>query len=229
MTTMTRHTTLSLSAITAQARRVRLISLSLGALIGIGATAYLPQARAAAAEPTGIKAPAKPAGPSLKERKERRAKIAKTTKRAVIVGGGAAAAAAIDAKLAPLPQASAEQVAAAQRVLIGKYECEFKKSVLVDRNDANPGYVNLTEGRQVWVMKPVVSSTGTIRLEDTRGEALMLQIATKSMLMNVKTGQRMVDGCMHEVQRVAMEEMSRNPKPSVFNLDGNKAAASTAP
>lgn len=222
---MTRHTTLSLSAITAQARRVRLISLSLGALIGIGATAYLPQAHAAAAtEPTGIKAPAKPAGPSVKERKERRAK---TAKKAVIVGG--AAAAAIETKLAPLPEASHEQIAAAQRVLIGKYECEFKKSVLVDRNDANPGYVNLTEGRQVWVMKPVVSSTGTIRLEDTRGEALMLQIATKSMLMNVKTGQRMVDGCMHEVQRVAMEEMSRNPKPSVFNLDGNKAAAPTAP
>ena len=222
---MTRHTTLSLSAITAQARRVRLISLSLGALIGIGATAYLPQAHAAAAtEPTGIKAPAKPKGPSVKERKERRAK---TTKKAVIVGG--AAAAAIETKLTPLPEASHEQIAAAQRVLIGKYECEFKKSVLVDRNDANPGYVNLTEGRQVWVMKPVVSSTGTIRLEDTRGEALMLQIATKSMLMNVKTGQRMVDGCMHEVQRVAMEEMSRNPKPSVFNLDGNKAAAPTAP
>lgn len=226
MTLMTRHTTLSLSAITAQARRVRLISLSLGALIGIGATAYLPKAHAAAAtEPTGIKAPAKPAGPSVKERKERRAK---TAKKAVIVGG--AAAAAIETKLAPLPEASHEQIAAAQRVLIGKYECEFKKSVLVDRNDANPGYVNLTEGRQVWVMKPVVSSTGTIRLEDTRGEALMLQIATKSMLMNVKTGQRMVDGCMHEVQRVAMEEMSRNPKPSVFNLDGKAgAAAPTAP
>lgn len=225
MTPMNRHTTLSLSAINAQARRVRLVSLSLGAVIGIWATAYLPQAHAASAtEPTGIKAPAKPKGPSVKERKERRAK---TARKAVIVGG--AAAAAIETKLAPLPEASAEQISAAQRVLIGKYECEFKKSVLVDRNDANPGYVNLTEGRQVWVMKPVVSSTGTIRLEDTRGEALMLQIATKSMLMNVKTGQRMVDGCMHEVQRVAMEEMSRNPKPSVFNLDGKAAAAPTAP
>lgn len=224
---MTRHTTLSLNALAAQARRVRLISLSLGAVIGVWATTYLPQVHAATAtEPTGIKAPAKPAGPSMKERKERRAK---TTKKAVIVGG--AAAAAIETKLAPLPEASADQIAAAQRVLIGKYECEFKKSVLVDRNDANPGYVNLSEGRQVWVMKPVVSSTGTIRLEDTRGEALMLQIATKSMLMNVKTGQRMVDGCMHEVQRVAMEEMRRNPPPSVFNLDGKApaAAAHTAP
>ncbi|RRS02523.1 hypothetical protein EIP75_20135 [Aquabacterium soli] len=221
---MTRHTTLSLNALAAQSRRVRLMSLSLGALIGMWATVYLPQVHAAATtEPTGVKAPAKPKGPSLKERKERKVSAAKK----------AAVAAGVETKLAPLPEASGEQIAAAQRVLIGKYECEFKKSVLVDRNDANPGYVNLTEGRQVWVMKPVVSSTGTIRLEDTRGEALMLQIATKSMLMNVKTGQRMVDGCMHEVQRVAMEEMRRNPPPSVFNLDGKSpppaAAAATAP
>lgn len=215
---MTRQTTLPLNALVAQARRVRLMSLSLGAMIGVWATVYLPQVHAAATEPTGIKAPAKPKGPSLKERKERKVSSAKK----------AAIAAGVETKLAPLPEASGEQIAAAQRVLIGKYECEFKKSVLVDRNDANPGYVNLTEGRQVWVMKPVVSSTGTIRLEDTRGEALMLQIATKSMLMNVKTGQRMVDGCMHEVQRVAMEEMRRNPPPSVFNLDGKSPAATTA-
>ena len=216
---MTRHTTLPLNALVAQARRVRLMSLSLGAVIGVWATAYLPQVHAATTtEPTGIKAPAKPKGPSLKERKERRAATSKK----------AAVAAAVETKLAPLPEASGEQIAAAKRVLIGKYECEFKKSVVVEGNDANPGYINLTEGRQVWVMKPVVSSTGTIRLEDTRGEALMLQIATKSMLMNVKTGQRMVDGCMHEVQRLAMEEMRRNPPPSVFNLDGKSPPATTA-
>ncbi|HIV70504.1 MAG TPA: hypothetical protein H9903_06225 [Candidatus Aquabacterium excrementipullorum] len=207
---MTRHTTLSLNALAAQARRVRFISLSLGAVIGVWATVYLPQVHAAPTEPTGIKAPAKPKGPSLKARKAAKK---------------AAVAEAVETKLAPLPEASGEQIAAAKRVLIGKYECEFKKSVVVESNDANPGYINLTEGRQVWVMKPVVSSTGTIRLEDTRGEALMLQIATKSMLMNVKTGQRMVDGCMHEVQRMAMEELRRNPQPSVFNLDGKSPPA----
>ena len=36
-------------------------------------------------------------------------------------------------------------------------------------------------------MKPVLSSTGAIRLEDVRGETLMVQIASKSMLLNVKT------------------------------------------
>lgn len=204
---MTRLTTLSLRTLSPQAKRVRLISLTLGAVIGVWATTYLPRAHAADTAPTGIKAPAKPKGPSLKARH-----VAKKKKEAI--------AQAVETKLEPLPQASDEQMAAAKRVLIGRYECEFNKAVTVDRNDANPGYVNLTEGRQVWVMKPVVSPTGTIRLEDTRGEALMLQIATKSMLMNVKTGQRMVDGCMHEVQRMAMEEQRRHPQPSVFNLDG---------
>jgi hypothetical protein len=54
-------------------------------------------------------------------------------------------------------------------------------------------------------MKPVLSSTGAIRLEDTKGETIVVQIAAKSMLMNVKAGQRMVDGCTTEKQREALE------------------------
>ena len=43
-------------------------------------------------------------------------------------------------------------------------------------------------------MKPVLSSTGAVRLEDTQGRALLVQIAQKSMLMDVKAGRRLVDG-----------------------------------
>src|SRR5690606_17448826 len=115
----------------------------------------------------------------------------------------AVAAKIAETQLTPLPEASAEQVAAADRVLIGKYECEFNKNLLVDRNDKNLGYINMTLGKQTWVTKPVLSSTGAIRLEDTESEALLLQILTKSMVMNIKTGQRIADGCVHEVQRAA--------------------------
>ena len=45
-------------------------------------------------------------------------------------------------------------------------------------------------------MKPVLSSTGAIRLEDVHGETLMVQIASKSMLLNVKTARRIVDECV---------------------------------
>jgi hypothetical protein len=116
-----------------------------------------------------------------------------------------------------LPEASDEQLQAAERVLIGRYDCEFGKRVLVDRNDKNPGYINLLLDKQSWVMKPVLSSTGAIRLEDVSGRTLLLQILTKSMLMDVKAGRRLVDGCVHEVQRAAEEELRRHP-PAPSNL-----------
>jgi len=117
-------------------------------------------------------------------------------------------------KFTPLPEATAEQLAAAERVLIGRYECEFGKRVSVDRNDKNHGYFNLRLDKQSWVMKPVLSTTGAIRLEDVKGRALLLQILTKSMLMDTKLGRRLVDGCVHEVQRAAEDELRRNPQPS---------------
>ena len=55
-------------------------------------------------------------------------------------------------------------------------------------------------------MKPVLSATGAIRLEDVRGETLMVQIASKSMLLNVKTAQRIVDDCVSPKQRELMAE-----------------------
>lgn len=117
-------------------------------------------------------------------------------------------------KFTLLPEATMEQLEAAERVLTGRYECEFGKRVSVDRNDRNRGYFNLNLGKQSWVMKPVLSSTGAIRLEDIKGRALLLQILTKSMLMDTKAGRRLVDGCVHEVQRAAEQELLRNPQPS---------------
>lgn len=121
-------------------------------------------------------------------------------------------------KFANLPEATVEQLQAAERVLIGRYECEFGKRVSVDRNDKNKGYFNLKLGKQSWVMKPVLSSTGAIRLEDVKGAALLIQILTKSMLMDPKAGRRMVDGCVHEVQRAAEVELNKHPRQSAFDL-----------
>jgi hypothetical protein len=50
-------------------------------------------------------------------------------------------------------------------------------------------------------MKPVRSSTGALRLEEVgNGPMLMVQIPTKSMLMDTVRGRRIVDACVHEMQ-----------------------------
>lgn len=90
------------------------------------------------------------------------------------------------------------QLAAAERVFYGTYLCEFDKSVQVSSIPKFPGYAELRFGKSVYVMKPVASETGAIRLEDVKGETLVIQIANKSMLLNVKSGQRLLDGCVSD-------------------------------
>ena len=114
-------------------------------------------------------------------------------------------------KIVNLPEATAEQLQAAERVLTGGYECEFGKRVSVDPHDTTKGYFRLKLGKQSWIMKPVLSNTGAVRLEDVKGAALLIQILTKSMLMDPKKGQRMVDGCVHAVQRAAEADLAKQP------------------
>lgn len=102
---------------------------------------------------------------------------------------------------APLPAADAEQLAAAERAHTGEYQCEFSQSIDVSMNPKANGYLDVKHNKQVWTMKPVVSSTGAVRLEDVKGQTLLLQIANKSMLMDTKAGRRVVDGCVHEKQK----------------------------
>ncbi len=113
----------------------------------------------------------------------------------------AAKSAAAAAAAAPLAAASEDQKSAAAAAHLGDYACEFKQSVKVANNSLAPGYIDVSHKGQTWVMKPLLSSTGALRLEDTKERMLMLQIANKSMLMDTKSGQRVVDGCQHEKQR----------------------------
>jgi len=103
----------------------------------------------------------------------------------------------------PLAQAEGEQLAAAAMTHIGDYACEFDQAVNIAVTPNHEGYVNLRFKSQTWTMKPVLSSTGALRLEDVKGRMLMLQIANKSMLMDTQLGQRVVDACIHDKQRAA--------------------------
>jgi len=135
-----------------------------------------------------------------------------------------AAKPASKAKAAPapavftVPDAQPDQVKAAELVFYGPYECEFQQTVSITQSPKYSAYVDVKHGAKAWLMKPVLSSTGAIRLEDVRGETLMVQIASKSMLLNVKSAQRIVDDCVSPKQR----EMIAEAKAA-------KAAAEAAP
>lgn len=102
---------------------------------------------------------------------------------------------------APLPAASGEQLEAANVAHLGDYDCEFDQKVTLEPYSKAAGYIEMKQKTKAWVMKPVLSSTGALRLEDVKGRMLMIQIANKSMVMDTQIGQRLVDGCVHEKQR----------------------------
>jgi len=113
------------------------------------------------------------------------------------------------AELARLAPATPEQILAAEQVLYGRYVCDDKYEVHVERNLTAAHYVNVRHQRRTWVMRPVASRSGAVRLEDTRGKVLLVQIPFKSMLLNTQTGERIVDACQHDMQRQASQEATR--------------------
>lgn len=134
----------------------------------------------------------------------------------------------------PLPEADEAQLAAAERAYLGTYDCEFKQTIHISKDAKDVGYIDVVLGKQTFVMKPVLSSTGALRLEDVTGKTLMIQIANKSMLLDVKLGQRLVDDCISPQQRELIAAMAAakaaaaasGVAPDVgLGIDPQKAAA----
>lgn len=151
---------------------------------------------------------------------KRRATASKSARKAV----RPAAAAAVG-----LPAAGAAQLVAAQNTLVGGYQCELSQSINVENNLKNPGYIDVRHGSKTMTMKPVLSPTGALRLEDVSGRHLMLQIADKSMLMDVKEGRRLVDGCVHPAQRTAAAAATASPVATAPAVVAPAAAPASAP
>lgn len=112
------------------------------------------------------------------------------------------------AQRAALPAADEQQLAAAELVHYGKYVCDEKIEVFVEKDQLSAGYVDVRHKKDIWVMKPVASATGAVRLEDIDRNVLVVQIPYKSMLLNVRSGQRIVDSCQHDNQ-VATEKADK--------------------
>lgn len=116
-----------------------------------------------------------------------------------------------------LTTADAEQLIAAAQTLYGPYDCEFKQVLSISKHPID-GYVVVTFSSKAYTMKPVRSSTGAVRLEEVgSGPMLMVQIPTKSMLMDTARGRRIVDACVHEVQA---KEVVTDTNSLGMKLDG---------
>jgi hypothetical protein len=110
-------------------------------------------------------------------------------------------------KGAPAPEVfepiSEAQVQLASRVYTGTAQCEFNQSVSVVPVQDKPGYFKVGFNKASYTMTPQETTTGAVRLEDKKNGIVWLQIPAKSMMMNQKIGQRMVDGCTVAEQRAA--------------------------
>ncbi|HET7526815.1 MAG TPA: hypothetical protein VFK10_12795 [Burkholderiaceae bacterium] len=93
-----------------------------------------------------------------------------------------------------------DQLVTADRVLLGQSQCEFNQSVNVAAVPGQKGWFNVEFKGKSYLMAPESTTTGAVRLEDKKNGMMWLQIANKSMLMNSKIGQRMVDNCVHPKQ-----------------------------
>lgn len=112
------------------------------------------------------------------------------------------------------PPASPDQINAAERTHFGDYACEFNQKIHVSLYAKQAGYIEVKHLNKVFIMTPVMSSTGALRLEDVRGQTLLLQIANKSMLMDVKAGKRIVDSCIHAAQ----DDFNKAARPSAMPM-----------
>lgn len=151
--------------------------------------------------------------------------------------GKPAASAKRAAKAPPPPpepvieDATPEQVKAADLVFYGRHDCEFDQSITITQSPKHSAYVELRSGKSMWLMKPVLSSTGAIRLEDVRGQTLLVQIAAKSMLLDVKAGKRLNDECLCDKQRelVAEAKAAKAAEAAAVVKAREEAALAAAP
>jgi len=104
----------------------------------------------------------------------------------------------------------------ASQIYTGRLQCELGQVVMLLPVQEMPGRFLLTLKKQKYLMTPILTPTGAVKLEDQKLGAFWIQLGNKSMLFNSKLGQRMADECQGPGQQaVAMHERI-SPPPSLL-------------
>ena len=126
---------------------------------------------------------------------------AKTTKKAT----AKKAAPAAEPISATNDNLNPNQLSLADRVLTGIASCEDKEKVDVEKIEGHSGNFKVVFAHKTYIMVPEETTTGAIRLVDTGGAVVWIQIPRKSMLKNQKEHHRLVDECQEDEQRIAVQ------------------------
>lgn len=121
---------------------------------------------------------------------------------------------------------SEAQLSVADRVLTGDAACEFNQTVSVHPVHGHPGHFKLSFKKVSYTMVPEETTTGAVRLEDKKAGVVWIQVPAKSMLLNAKLGQRMVDACLHPEQKAAVAAVEAAGK--TLGIEPPRAPASAA-
>ena len=117
---------------------------------------------------------------------------------------------------APVPQVQAAAPEVGE-VHTGRMVCELGNSVTVTPDPQQPSRFVVQMKKYTYLMTPVETTTGAVRLEDAQAGAMWLQLPNKSMLMNSKLGQRMADECQSDHQVAVAQRMKLDPPPSLLD------------
>ena len=122
-----------------------------------------------------------------------------------LVGTGLAAALAAcssspigpisDSQQAPGARAVGDGPLWARQLVVGKLNCELDDTVDVKIGEGQQHIVVNWKGK-TYLLLPVSTTTGALRFEDRGSGLVWLQIPSKSMLLNAKTGQQMANDCV---------------------------------
>ena len=120
------------------------------------------------------------------------------------------------------------QLSLADRVLTGVAQCEMKEKVDIQKIEGHSGNFKLVFDGKTYIMVPEETNTGAIRLVDTGGAVVWVQIPRKSILMNQREHHRLVDNCQEDEQRIASQSAATAGANAPFIAPSAATPASAA-
>jgi hypothetical protein len=104
-------------------------------------------------------------------------------------------------------------------VYLGRFPCEANQIVSLQEVPNAPGQYLLHFKKFKFKLVAVSTHSGVVRLEDPFSGATWVQLNSKSMLMDSRRGQRLVDDCQHPTQKAMAEEMKTTPDQPLIEVD----------